>query len=154
MSDCLQVLTRKKAQVIAQAVSGITNTRVKLGIVDDTSLSTFFSDMVNSGPYVVIEPAIDSDFEMQAQLGDFEVPVLLWFGWTANAAYDFTAIENIKIALRTALATASNWRPGNGTDGAIPQHISVNELERRTDNPAGANVNIGLYRFKLRFKGN
>lgn len=121
MPTSAEAITRSRIATIAATVTGFTAGRIKLGIVDLSASSETWQTIVADGAYLVILPAESPGLgNPEGTRAEFRVRMKVYFGITADAAYDFTAIEDIVFALRNALALKSNW-----TDASAPEDIVV-----------------------------
>ena len=142
-------LTRENIKAIADAVSGLTAARNVLGVDDIGATTEFFNTIVSSGPYLQIRPAKVSNVDVTSFMKSFSIECRLYFGYTNDADYTYTAIEDVLYTVTTglidALLTTANW-----TTLAVPQSIDGIDEPEILSNKKPA---VGMYTIVLNFEG-
>lgn len=127
------------------AITTVTTTTISYAKVASNIASASSGGTVSAGPCLTVRPARTS-FNMTTQTRNFIVVCELWFGFAANASYDFTAIEDVLFSsVLPALTTEGNY-----SDCAPPvevQDIDEPEIDKNQD-PI-----VGKYVITLTFKG-
>jgi hypothetical protein len=127
------------------AISAATSTTISYAKTAGNIVSASTAGTVSGGPCLCVRPARTS-FKMTTLTRTFVVVCELWFGFAANASYDFTAIEDVLYSsLLPALTTESNY-----SDVGPPmdvQEIEEPEIDKSQD-PI-----VGKYQITLSFKG-
>lgn len=147
-------LTREKIKSILTGITGggftLAGARIFLGVKDLDDNDEFYNDIVDDGPALVIAPAVWGDRIISMttvnQPFEFNIDLLLYFGYVNNLDYDYTTIEDLVSNILKALATTSNY---NTAGAAMPERgISVSLDEEVNENPR-----IGLYTITLMCTG-
>lgn len=137
---------RTALKAIADATSGFSAARNKLGLDDLVITDTFLKSLVADGPYLLICPAKIGPLEVPIGDSMYEVKAKLYFGIAGDTDYDFTAIEDLIYALKTNALIADAWVTAGGT---IPQRFEIDEPNVQTD----VKPIIGVYIFTFHFTG-
>jgi hypothetical protein len=141
MPTSREAITRERIQTIVQAVDGVADDDVVLGLKELDVSEEFFHEL--SAPYVVIEPAEQTGFSMSERLSEFDVECLVYFPLD-EGDQTFTEQEDLIFAgIRKAIIEESNW-----TDAPYPKGIRISKPEVEFLNPI-----VGLYRIVLSFMG-
>lgn len=142
MSTSREAITRERIQTIIQGVDGLNAERVVIGLKEIEITDEFFESLADDGIYVLIEPAEQTGFSFSTRLSEFDVEVLIYFGFPADEDYTFTAIEDAVYAgIRASIIEEENW-----TDAPFPHGIKTSKPELAFVKPIA-----GLYKMTLSF---
>ena len=132
--------TRERVKTILGNVAGLSSTRIKLGTVNFSATTEFFSDIVSSGPFVVIgKPSRTAS--MSGGIYEWELPIKYYTGYADDADNDYKAIDDILELARAALNTMTNY-----TDCAMPfGEVSIEQPEELNEKP-----HVVMHEIKLR----
>ncbi len=154
MPDCPEAVSSARVVAILGATTGIvpaatglSSTRVSLGMKDFGFEDEFFQGLASLGPWAhVKDPVIgDADWEGHYQ---YAIPVFVWHGYAKGASASFTAIQNINFAIRAALINKANYSPVLSGKGNVPFEISCERVYQDDENLHGDFVQ---YVITLRF---
>ncbi|HEY3320877.1 MAG TPA: hypothetical protein VGP72_10470 [Planctomycetota bacterium] len=133
--------TRQRLAAIVGAV--VTNT--KLGLANMSEGSEFVQGLATA-PAATIEPARMTGTEYNQQTKDFEVTVKLFYGYSANEDFDYTAPEDLIEQITAALLDFSKY----GSGESVPYgSISWQVADEMTDQ----DPHVVTYESTLDFKG-
>lgn len=122
---------RTGLQTVARTVAPFSGTtaQVVLGNYDWAAGTNFFANIVTTGPWIFILP-VSGSADGQTFNSDFHVNADLIHGFPNDAAYDWTAIDDIKALLIAAWVQASQF-----VHGAVlgPFGVEFGDPEVRSD---------------------
>ncbi len=135
--------TRNQIAAIADTTTGLVAGQNKLVLKNWNPTDEFLLNLVATGPWVFIRPAVIQDIDGQTNFGTFEVRFDIVFGFALDADYDFTAIETIIAALVANLFTTSLW---SAVNSGISRLRCAGEPDVVWDKPSFARYTfIGLF---------
>lgn len=122
---------RTAVQTASRTVAPFSSTtaQVVLGNYDWSAGTNFFANILTTGPWLFVLPS-SGEADGQHFNGQFRFPVDLVYGFAGDAAYDWTAIEDIMALLIQAWVRYSEFVSGLSLG---PLRIEWTEPEVRSD---------------------
>jgi hypothetical protein len=148
MSTSPFALSRQQIKSIAQTVwtaKSYPTANVVLGLLDIPETTELLAGLTTA-PYLQILPADAEEFHTgNAPIMDYYIDCELWFGFTNNADYDYTAIEDVRSTLAANLADYTKY-------GTTPPPLHVAPGTRPSIRSDLSPI-AGLYLLTVYFKG-
>jgi|SRR5579862_4574067 len=138
----VQANARLCTQTILSTISGLTASRIKLGVYDQNPSQEFFEDVAVNSYFVQIEPVKWGEYSIQEQLGAFTIPVKFYFPIPSKTNFQYLNEEDVVAAMRNTLGTPGSW-----TALPNPSGITIADVETFLDNDAPT----GLYQLSIEF---
>lgn len=106
-------LTRQRAKTILGTVDGLTANRIVIGLKDWKPSDEFLRDLPTAGPFVLIRPTQQGDYNLSMKQCESTVDVVLYYGYPDDADQDFTAVEDLVALMMAKLFDPALWTTGN-----------------------------------------
>jgi hypothetical protein len=102
--------------------------RIILGLDDFPANVDFFANLAPQGPFVVIMPAKQGDWNAQNRHYKIHVEIRLYFSIPADKSYDFTAVEDIWYGgVFQAVTAIANWNTAANTAKIPPPDVPYSD---------------------------